>query len=119
MMNEKEFLVWFKKYLSDKSSLTERQMNNLKLKLKDVKIESNNEFGVALDLLSEALDNFNKEVSMIKVKDNTKTKKTTKKTFIPSATTSFVPDEFTKSFSKKKKTINRTVNKNIFWKTNN
>jgi hypothetical protein len=109
-MNEKEFLVWFKKYLSDKSSLTERQMNNLKLKLKDVKIESNDEFGVALDLLAEALDNFNKEVSKVNNKNNLPTDGILSKKF------KSVKEKFNKEVSK---VNNRTVNKNIFWKTNN
>jgi hypothetical protein len=110
-MNEKEFLVWFKKYLSDKSSLTERQMNNLKLKLKEVKIEDNNEFGVAVDLLTEALSHFNSAASKFNNKNKPSLVKT-RKEMIPETASSTMA-----AFKSMKKKIKAgTVNKNIFWK---
>jgi Sec-independent protein translocase protein TatA len=111
-MNEKEFLVWFKKYLSDKSSLTERQMNNLKLKLKEVKIDDNSlnpELGGALESLKDALDNFNSIASTVTSKAPMVK---TRKEMIPETASSTM-----KAFkSMKKKLKEGTVNKNIFWK---
>lgn len=111
-MNEQEFLVWLKKYLSDKQSLTERQVINLKNKIKEIK-PLPYAVGIALESLTEALDTFNEQFKTnVSIESVSSFKTIKEKNKIPETASSTI--KAVKSIKKKLKA--GKIDKNIFWK---